>query len=183
PDGLELHFTLLDPRGKTIRQLFSRAQSGIGYGEFALTDDLLSGEYVLQVAEAKKSGESKVLPLARRLTVQRDEPPQLHFDRPHYLPGDVVRAKFRGRADGGTPVPQQPLRVTAKAAGTSVSVNGAPPGVPFQVRTDEYGKAELQFRLPESLAKKLTEPAAQVEVQVHDGMLNERVVQAVPVVT
>lgn len=174
--GVALSYSLVDPRGRVVRRLEGTTQHGIGCGEFALSDDLMSGEYTLQVAGLSTA--ASVVAQAHPVHVLRDEGPQLQFDRPQYRPGETVNAKFRGRILEGKTVPQQPLTVRATAAGKPIPLPGAPAGMPLQLRTDETGKAAFQIPLPPSL------PAgdAQMEVQIHDGNLPERVVQPIPVV-
>jgi alpha-2-macroglobulin-like protein len=180
---LRLTFTLLGPHGATGRQLDAQTAHGIAGGEFAVTPDLPEGEYTLQVTAASAQGAEGrvVLPAARRLVIARDESPQLRFDRPQYAPGESGVATFRGRLQpGGLPTPNQPVTAQANLNGQPLPLQGNPPGRPVQLLTDRLGKAEIPFQVPATTEAKKGE--VRVEVQVHDGLQNEKVAQNVPVV-
>jgi hypothetical protein len=179
PREINLQYVLRDPSGRVVRKITGPTRHGIGGGEWAIADDLVSGDYALEVSEATMGGSpSSVVPQSRRLHIARDAAPHLEFDRPHYRPGETVNAQYRGRVLGnGAVVPQQPLTVTARAAGKPISLPGAPAGMPLQMRTDDSGKAAIQFQLPSQVPG----GGAEMEIQVHDGNLPEKTVHSIPV--
>jgi hypothetical protein len=168
---LQLTYTLRDPRGAVVKQLPGQIHTdGIGGGDIALTPNLIDGEYTLEVAQAE-AGPLHVLPQSRRLTVQHALAPELQLDRPQYQPGDTINAQYRGRRqENGAPIPNQPLTVKVMAEDRQV-------GGPMQMRTNNLGNADIKVPVPTGI----TTPLVKLEVQAHDGVKNEKLVQEIPV--
>src|SRR5262249_40460548 len=186
PAKIELQYMLRDANRQIKMSLPGlTGEAGISGGEFALTDDLLDGVYTLEVSELNGGG--RVLPVARRIDIQRGVSPQIEFDRREYRAGDDVTALFRARAGAnGAPMANQPITGSAKLDGKFLpapDAAGAPAGrTPaaglVQTLTDERGVAALRFRLPENIEK----GNAVLEVQQHDGKRNEKHTSKIPVV-
>ncbi len=176
---LRLTCTLLDAHNRPVRQLQAETRHGIAGGKFALTPDLAEGTYTLQVSAAGASAEY-LPPESRRVLIVRDEAPVLQFDRAQYGPGDTGKATFRGRLQqNGQAAPHQPLTVEAEVGGKPVALTGAAPGRPLQLRTDQAGEAQFKFSVPPALTA--TDSLLKLQVRVHDGTRDERVVQTIPV--
>jgi hypothetical protein len=182
-DKIPLRYMLKDERGQAKITLPAlTGEGGIAGGEIALTEDLIDGTYTLEVAAL--NGDARLIPVARRVEIQRGQNAQIEFDRRQYRAGDDVTALFRARRDAnGTPMANQPITGSAKLDGKFLPAPGAPPnaapsGGIVQTLTDERGVAALKFRLPENIDK----GNAVLEVQQHDGKLNEKFTSKIPVV-
>jgi len=163
-----LDFVLRDSEGKQPRKITVEVgPGGISGGDMSLPLNLMGGEYTLHVT----SRDTRLLPQERRLTIVRDLPPRITFDRQHYQPGDTVAVQFKAGRPVRGQVTNQVLNVQAEADGKGVSVNGGDPAKPAQVRTDAQGDASFQIKLPAALEK------GQVTIQIEGGA---KLSQAIP---
>jgi hypothetical protein len=177
-EKIALTYALGNAQGQTIAQFAdSVGPGGISGGELSLPANLSSGVYVLRVAGAGPN--VRLLPRERRLEVVRDVPPEFHFDRDRYKPGDTVTAQFKGRRQvDGAPIANQQVKVQAMIDGKPVGVNGSAPGKPAQLRTDAFGNAPIQLKLPAPIEQ----GNALLEAQIEEGSRAEKVVQNIPVI-
>jgi hypothetical protein len=176
-EKIPLLFTLLDAKGRTIKQIPGQTEAGgIGGGEFALTNDLAAGEYTLRITQAGPS--PRLLPQERRVEILRDSPPQFQFDRAQYFAGQTGRANFLARKPAAGFGKAQDLEIKGQVDGKGVSINGAPPGASVKMRTDAQGKAPITFTLP----KTIKQGEASLNIQVQSGTYKENVSQPIPVV-
>lgn len=175
--SLPLRFNLINADGKTVKQLAGQTgPGGISGGVFAVTNDLASGGYVIQVT-ADPSSSTPLIPQTRALEIVRVETPQIALDRSQYKPGDTISSGLRGaRQAGGGPLANQPVTGTITADGKPVPQAGGAPQL--QTRTDAKGNADLKFDLPPRIEK------GKVEVEYQYRQENNKqvkVVQPVPV--
>ena len=182
---LRLAFVLRGPNGQALRRHEDTVRHGVASGAFGLMPDVSEGSYTLEVAEASPAAGKalRVLPEARRLRVVRGQSPRLHFDRAEYASGERGLAVFRGRLQAnGAPAANQPVTVEADLNGKPVPLPGSPPGRPeLQLRTDRDGVAAIPFQVP-SAVPTAAKATMRFKVQIHDGRVNEKVVEQVPVV-
>lgn len=188
-EPLALQFSLVDPAGKPTMQLaIATGAGGIAAGELALTQELVSGTYALEVKGPGMATQH------RPLEVLRDVPPQLQFDRSEYRPGETMTANFKGRrGPGGQAIPNQDLKVKVLVDGKEVKVesvapalaapgNVAPPpaalGGAAALRTDARGNAAIRATLPTNIET----GKALVEIQARNGKQQDKLVQSIPVV-
>lgn len=182
--------SLVDPAGKPAKRLsLATAAGGIAAGELALTPELVSGNYVLEVKGAN------VTSVRRPLELVRDLPPQLQFDRPEYRPGETFSAQYQGRrGPDGKAMPIEDLKVKILVDGKEVKVEstapaapgapgGAPPpsatlGAAGNLSTDARGNLAIRAKLPVEIET----GKALVEIQARSGQQRDKLVQSIPVV-
>lgn len=204
--NVPLSFSLVDANGQSVMELSGQAgEGGIGGGEFALTDDLPSGSYRLQVA----SGDPRVRGQSRWLEIQRPEAIQVEADRAQYNAGERGNIGLTIRSSNGSkPLPNQPYQARLFVDGKQLPLTQAPGGgaylggikqpsdpknppakskktespassYAFQSgQTDAFGNAKLQFELP----KNIQLGNALVELTTKVGKHEEKIVQPIPVV-
>jgi hypothetical protein len=175
-EKIPLFFTLVDAKGKAIKQMAGESgEGGIGGGDFALAKDLPAGEYTLRITQAGDN--PRMLPQARRVEILRDLPPQFQFDRDQYFAGQNGKATFMSRVPAGGGGLGKPQDLEIKA-GPGVSIAGKPPGAPVKMRTDAKGNAHIPFQLQPTVEEK----DALLKILVQSGANKEKVVQPIPVV-
>ncbi|HWY87009.1 MAG TPA: zf-HC2 domain-containing protein, partial [Gemmataceae bacterium] len=182
---VNLRFTLVDTGGRIVREMPGQTgPGGISGGEWALDTDLAGGKYTLKVT-APDGADAHILPQQRALEIVRGESPQIAFDRNQYKPGDTINFNFRGggmpgnnsyankdvnitvNADG-QPAPQAALNEAAKQAGAQNSA-----------RLDNEGNLNnYQLQLPPQ-----TKNRAELVIDVKDGKQDNKLIQAIPVVS
>jgi hypothetical protein len=154
-----------------VKQLHGTTEvGGIAGGEFAITDQLPEGNYLLVASEAVPSGQEGhgIRTVTRPLLVVRDDPGKtlLTLDRKTYEAGQQINGVFRGLANAAN----QPVVIKTACENLTLGY--------LQLATDQFGNA--RFTIP-------TEPSmapgdVEVELQLHDGVSNKKYRQMVPVV-
>jgi hypothetical protein len=179
--GVPMAFTLyrrLPPHRRipdqleVVKQLVgSTEEGGIALGEFAITENVPEGDYVLVGEEIVEAGErgAGIKPVVRNLRVNRDDAPpvaQILLDQRQYEPGQSITGKFRGQSKAAN----QTVVITTTA--------GPKPLNYFQLSTDAFGNAPFSIPTPDTMAA----GPVQMEFEVHNGVKNEKFKEKVDVV-
>jgi hypothetical protein len=117
-EPLNLEYALYQVAGGKMqlrKQLRGATEAGgIGGGEFAVTDDLAEGEYLLSVTEAAASPSAGFRQAVQPLRILRDDQPRVVLDRKEYKPGDTVNLTYMAqRMPNGT---NQPVKLRAASS-------------------------------------------------------------------
>jgi hypothetical protein len=190
-DDLHLRYRITDPNGAEVFKLEGSAQvvrdgvtvqgpdgkpvQGVGAGEFRIPPGAAGGEYTLAVSE----GRDRFPAEKRKFLVNHYQAPRLNkeleFTRKSYGPGDEVEATCKvARAEGGTPLVNQPVVATVHVDGRPCPVSGG-----GTLRTDAQGNVPpVRFKLPEQIER----GEGTLAVQFTDGGNHETVVRPVPIV-
>lgn len=168
-----LRYALVDDAGRTRRELSGQTNAGgISGGELALTPDLPSGVYELQVGAAPGS-KSQVIPQTRRLEILRGDTPQIAFDRDQYKPGDKLGVNLRA-GQAANSYANQKVNISVIADNQSVPQAAAA----LSAKLDRAGNLNnFQLQLPPQIKN-----GAEVVIDVKDGAKLKKLVQAIPVV-
>jgi hypothetical protein len=148
---------------------------GIAGGEFAITEDLPEGDYILAAVEIVPPGQKShgVKAVARSLRIVRDDAPlsQIVLDCKRYQVGQTIAGQFRGKTKSKENwVANQPVVVKATTEKEDLGT--------LQLRTDAQGNANFNIALPPSMPP----GDVQLELQLLDGVANKKFEQNVPVV-
>jgi hypothetical protein len=148
---------------------------GIAGGEFAITEDLPEGDYILAAAEIVPPGQKSrgVKAVARSLRIVRDDAPlsQIVLDHKKYQVGQTIAGQFRGKTKYKENwAANQPVVVTATTNQESLGTQ--------QLRTDAQGTANFNIALPPTMPP----GDVQLELQLLDGVANKKFEHNVPVV-
>ncbi len=177
-EPIELAYSIVDKKGKVIAKKTNKTnKAGIGTGNFSLPNNIPDGIYNVQVQSGNKQ-KVKILPQEKQFLVRQDQAPQFTFNRDYYQPGELIRGNFRARrTSDGVVIPNQPLTMTWQFENvTNSEVESATR--PTQLRADNFGNAVCEIQVPE----KIPACKAKVEIQIHDGIKDEKIVKTVPVV-
>lgn len=168
--ALDVRYALVNEQGQTVKHLDSvTGPGGIGGGEFALTADIPTGSYFLEVQP--RNG-SQLLPQKRRVEIVRASTPQVEFDRAQYQAGDNAVITLRSRDQrNAAPLQNQKLMVQ------NSNIAGAPSmTAPQERKTDERGQVVVP------VPKSLSANRLPLQIQIPGVPQDEKVQVAIPVV-
>ena len=170
---IALRYTLLDDKGRAVREFPGQTNAGgIAAGQLALTPDLASGAYALQVSAAAGTN-YQVIPETRRLELVRGETPQIAFDRNWYKPGEQFGINFRA-GQAANSYANQKVNISVIADNQGVPQSGAR----STANLDRAGNlSNFQLQLPAQIKN-----GAEVVIDLKDGAKPTKLVQAIPVV-
>src|SRR5581483_4976882 len=176
-EAVPLQYLLRNEKGQTVLQLAGQSgPGGIGGGEFALTPNLTSGNYILEVL-AVGAWADKVQPQGRLLQILHEPPAVVQLDRSKYRGGDKMKTTLNlpGQRSLGNAAKGQVTVQNVKVDGKPVPANGAAAGKPVQLQVDAKGNAPLLVQLP----KELETSNAIMEIELQDG---NKLTQSIPVI-
>ena len=142
--GQETLFTITDPKGNVIfKQADVTSKFGISSTDCPLAVEILEGEYAIQCGVGQTTSE-------RTVTVEKYVLPKfklaVNLDKPFYSPGENVTGSIQADYFFGKPVAGAKVEIGVGAAGFS-GIRIAS----ITEKTDQQGKAQFQFRLPDRL--------------------------------
>ena len=140
----ELTFEVLDPKGnKVFKETRKTSEFGIAAADFVLASELNLGRYEIRASSGTAAA-------ARAVEVKRYVLPKfkinLATDKSYYLPGQTVTGSIQAGYFFGRPVSGGTVRLTATTLHEKPVVI-----TELQGRTDDHGKYEFQFSLPDVL--------------------------------
>jgi TonB-dependent SusC/RagA subfamily outer membrane receptor len=169
-----VYVDLKDPKGAIASSLVLYVQNGVAKGDFHLNDDAAGGIYKL-VAHTRwmqNSGEETFF--EKELTVQKVVTPRLllkvDFEKEAYGRGDAVTCSLSARDLKDQPLPYAQVTSTLRIGGHVHST--------FTRETDNLGKLQLTFNLPDSLS--VTDGILQMIITANGQQ--ESITRSVPIV-
>ncbi len=171
-EPLPLRFSLVNAKGKALLEVTATTgPGGIASGELALAK-LPPGEYQLQVAAADPKRHIQ----ARAATLEIFEQLadfEIRQDQKAYHPGEKIVLDVNMRDDKGAPAKKNEIvKVqvdTAKKAGTALAMGAIG-------RTDEQGRAKVQFTVPDNF------DGTRLNVYIQNGNGKVKTVRSIAVI-
>lgn len=146
PDEPVVEYRIVDGNGATVpgSPFQTKTKRGVGSGEFRIPQDLAAGQYTLIAG----SPESAFRDTHREFTVRQFRPPQLNkrieFAHDSYAPGAEVVADISVTRGNAEPVTDLSLQILAEVDSV--------PQVVQRAKTDQQGKLQVRFTLPDKIA-------------------------------
>ena len=142
--GAEAVFSIADPKGNVVfRRQDVTSKFGITSADFVLATEINEGSYQIECQVGDTTSQ-------RTVEVQKYVLPKFKvtvaFDQPYYQPGDRMRGTIGADYFFGKPVAGGEVSVAVRSAGfDALSLD------PIELKTDDDGRAEFDFLLPQQL--------------------------------
>ncbi len=165
---------LISPKGTVLKTKKLSIRHGFSYGDFAIREDWVGGVYTLRMYTNYMKNFGHTSFFTKKITVQKVVVPKLlfklKFQKEAYGKGSTVKANFEVKD-----LENNPLDTKEVIAKVRVS------GMPFlskKLLTDQSGKKEITFRLPENLIT--SDVVLNVQVPYEGSM--ESISRSVPII-
>lgn len=142
-----VYASLISPKGTTVKEIRLPVNQGYAYGDFTIGDEWVGGVYSLKVYTNWMRNFGTEAFFTKKITIQKIVKPnlllKLKFKEESYGKSSTVKANFEVKDLKNNPL-------TGKRISYSVSFSGIRQ-ITGDFKTDEKGKKELTFQLPDDL--------------------------------
>lgn len=168
-----LHVELIDPKGNILKEIKLISKDGLTEGDFILDEKLANGMYKVKAYTEWQKNDKESFIFSKDIKLQKLILPtlilKLEYSKKVYGEGELAKAEIELKDISGRPIANQKIYWDASIKGEKIASRNS--------KTDESGKAIIEFRLPDQL----TTANGMINMSIDYSGIREFVLKQIPI--